>query len=195
MSRLTNLADRLLRWLLPRVAGKRKPDLTIGPLADPYLCRWYVLPRNRLFNVYLHQFWRSDDDRALHDHPWWSLSWCLRGTMVEHTIAPGGIHRRQRVRAGDVRLRTARAAHRLEVEHGAAPVYTLFITGPRLRAWGFHCPAAGWVPWQRFVAGTDDASRGLIGPGCGDEPVPDDPSNDWRKFSRKLTPWKERDHA
>ena len=26
--------------------------------------------RNKIFNIYLHQIIRSDDDRALHDHPY-----------------------------------------------------------------------------------------------------------------------------
>ena len=46
-----------------------------------------------MFNLYLHEFSRSDDDRALHDHPWlFNLSVLLSGTYVEHTIDAGGIH-------------------------------------------------------------------------------------------------------
>lgn len=35
---------------------------------------------------------RSDDDRALHDHPWVNMSILLEGTYTEHTIAQGGVH-------------------------------------------------------------------------------------------------------
>src|SRR3546814_8204117 len=42
----------------------RKPDITIGGEDNPYLRRWYIIPRNRWFNVYLHEFLRDDDDRA-----------------------------------------------------------------------------------------------------------------------------------
>ena len=45
----------------------RAPDFVIG--AD-YLRRWWVIPRNDSQNVYLHDIRKSDDDRALHDHPW-----------------------------------------------------------------------------------------------------------------------------
>lgn len=39
-----------------------------------------------------------------------------------------------------------------------------FLTGFRTRAWGFHCPEAGWVPWERF---TDPATAGAtVGRGC-----------------------------
>jgi hypothetical protein len=56
--------------------------------------RWWVIPRNKFFNIYLHHFLHSDDDRALHDHPWWNVSILLRsGSYVEHTIAAGGVGR------------------------------------------------------------------------------------------------------
>lgn len=66
---------------------RRAPDVVIGEVHRPYLLRWWVIPRNPVFNVYLHRFMRSDDDRALHDHPWSNLSILLRGSYGEHTIA------------------------------------------------------------------------------------------------------------
>jgi hypothetical protein len=74
----------------------RKPDLVIGGDANPYLRRWYVIPRNPVFNIYLHEIVRSDEDRALHCHPWINLSILLEGSYVEHTIRAGGIHRPRR---------------------------------------------------------------------------------------------------
>jgi hypothetical protein len=130
------LAEKLLWALVSRL--NRPPDVRIGPADDTYLQRWHVIPRNRFFNVYLHRFLRSDDDRALHDHPWINLSILLRGTYTEHTIAAGGVHQRAVRKAGDFKLRGARTAHRVELTHGTC--WTLFITGPRLRSWGFHCP-------------------------------------------------------
>ena len=41
--------------------------------------------------------------------------------------------------------------------------WTLFITGPVVRDWGFHCPDAGWVFWKNFV---DARDAGSIGRGC-----------------------------
>lgn len=67
-------------FVFPTVFG-RKPDFVIGDLSNPYLLRWWVIPRNRFFNVYLHKFLRDDDDRALHDHPWWSMSIILSSTL------------------------------------------------------------------------------------------------------------------
>lgn len=138
------LRIRLARWVDRRLVARhavRPPNLVVGDYQDPYLWRWWVIPRNRWFNVYLHLFWRSDDDRALHDHPWWNLSFLLRGEYAEHTIRPGGIHRRVLRREGDLKFRSPWAAHRVELTDG--PCWTLFITGPVLREWGFHCEG-GW---------------------------------------------------
>lgn len=160
----------LTRAALRMVLGKlaTKPDFIIGGAHDAYVCRWFLIPRNRWFNIYLHDIHRSDDGRALHDHPWVNLSWVLNGGYWEHTIAPGGINRRVWRGAGALKLRMPSDAHRLEVEPGV-PATTLFITGPRVRQWGFHCPRNGWVHWRDFTAG----ERGeLIGRGCGEGELP-----------------------
>lgn len=149
---------------LVRVAARRPPDVVIGGADDPYLRRWWVIPRNRVFNIYLHHFLRSDDDRALHDHPWLNISVLLRGAYTEHTIARGGIHIRTLRQAGDVKLRRATAAHRIELHAG--PCWTLFITGPNVRSWGFHCPK-GWVHWRDFTNPADGGKT--IGRGCGED--------------------------
>lgn len=135
----------------------REPDFVIGDPADPYLRRWWVVPRNRWFNIYLHEIIKSDDDRALHDHPWWNLSLILRGSYIE--ITPRGRFVRMPWRPV---FRRPEALHRLDVRIG--PVWTLFVTGPRVREWGFACPQ-GWVHWQAFTAPT---ARGQVGRGCGE---------------------------
>ena len=153
------ITDRLFDRLLTRVAEAHEPDVVIG--AD-YLRRWWVIPRNRLFNVYLHNIRRSDDDRALHDHPWINCSILLDGSYVEHTIEAGGVNRRVVRTAGDVVFRLPGAAHRLEIADG--PCWTLFLTGPTWRSWGFHCPN-GWRHWRDF---TNPADPSKIGRGCGE---------------------------
>lgn len=147
---------------LSRIASKRQPDFVIGGADDPYLERWWVIPRNRWFNIYLHHFLRSDDDRALHDHPWINVSFLLSGTYTEHTIAAGGVNHSGTYSTSALRFRRAKTAHRIELTHG--PCWTLFVTGPVVRQWGFHC-RLGWVPWPQFVDGRD---RGAIGSGCGE---------------------------
>lgn len=144
----------MLDWANGVIAA-RAPDFDIGP---GYLQRWWLIPRNEWCNVYLHRFLRSDDDRALHDHPWASTSFIVSGRYREHT--PDGVFERQ---AGDVISRGATALHRVELHPGEQAI-TLFITGPKVRDWGFQCPQ-GWVPWQIF---TDPTDSSRVGRGCGE---------------------------
>jgi len=135
------------------IMASRPADFVIG---DSYLLRWWVIPRNDRCNVYLHEFRRSDDDRALHDHPWQSTSCLLFGRYFEHT--PEGVFER---RAGDVSSRAAEALHRVELAPGETAI-SLFITGPKVREWGFACPQ-GWRHWREFV---DERDSGAVGRGC-----------------------------
>ena len=153
------VVDRLFQRL-GRIATSRKPDVLIGKAGDIYMERWWIIPRNRVFNIYLHHFLRSDDDRALHDHPWINASILLQGRYAEYTIAAGGVHHRAVLSAGAVKLRGPRAAHRIELTDG--PCWSLFVTGPNVRSWGFHCPN-GWRHWRDFV---DPTNSGRIGKGC-----------------------------
>jgi hypothetical protein len=147
----------------------RKPDFIIGSVGDTYVERWWVIPRNRLFNIYLHHFIRSDDDRAFHDHPWVNCSVLLRGSYVEvtppdpATRAPGDLIPDRAIRRPfRPVLRGARAAHRVELIDGR-PVWTLFLTGPTRRSWGFLCPN-GWRHWQEFITVRDGGNS--LGKGC-----------------------------
>ncbi|HET6807233.1 MAG TPA: hypothetical protein VFH59_17490 [Frateuria sp.] len=187
---MSRIAEAIIRCVT-----RRPPDFLVGGQDNPYLKRWWVIPRNPLFNIYLHQFLRDDDDRALHDHPWPWCSIVLRGEYTEVTHpacevdsrdgfvnVTSSVHRdalltasyehdrgdvlliaRRTFGAGSIRFHLPWFAHRLELTTDC-PCWTLFITGPRLREWGFHCPR-GWVPWQRFTAADD---KGAIGPGCGE---------------------------
>lgn len=62
---------------------KRPPDEIISGDA-PYLLRWYIY-RGKRFKIYLHKFVGDDIDRAVHDHPWPSVSIILKGSYIEHT--------------------------------------------------------------------------------------------------------------
>lgn len=134
-------------------------------------------------NLYLHCFQRDDDDRALHDHPSWGVSYILRGGYIEHTIAEGGIHHRAHHHHGSLRFMGTRHAHRIELyrllfkPRGLGPstffmqsaeleklhCWTLFMFGPTVREWGFHCPDRGWVHWRTFTAA---GKPGEVGKGC-----------------------------
>lgn len=171
-------------WLRRILSGQ--PHQVIGDADNPYLLRWYVIPRNPLFNVYLHKFLRDDDDRALHDHPWWFISLILRGGYVEvketddgnltmqTRTAPFARNSTRSWRRRGIAYRPAKHRHRVALEHGRddagrvsstaprVPCWTLIITGPRTREWGFWCPQSSkfldrrlgkrFVPWRDFGA-------------------------------------------
>jgi hypothetical protein len=152
------LSDLVLPIPLAVLRPARDPDFVIGDPARPYMLRWWLLPRNETFNVYYHRVLRDDDDRALHDHPWPSFSIMVSGRLRE--ITPEGP---RVIRSGDCVYRGPDFAHRLELIDGE-PAETLFITGPKVREWGFHCPK-GWVVWSDFV---DAGNPGGVGRGCGE---------------------------
>lgn len=139
-----------------QLIASREPDFIIGA---NYLRRWWVIPRNHMQNVYLHEINLSDDARAMHDHPWDNISVILKGSYIEHTPEESYIRN-----PGDSIHRSAFNIHRLEVAEGAQ-VISLFITGPVLRDWGFHCPK-GFVPWQDFVG--IEGNQSTITGGCGE---------------------------
>lgn len=163
----TSIKPRVRDWFPRLLSGH--PHQVIGGPEDPYLLRWYIIPRNPVLNVYLHKFLRSDDDRALHDHPWWFLSLMLRGRYDEVTE-----RKIQRRHAGSIAFRPAEWRHRVQLcnyddlrmsPNGRAtelPCWTLIVTGRRVRTWGFWCkyrrdehPTAPpdverFIPWQEF---------------------------------------------
>ena len=102
------LADFLKGLLLKHVAEKRDPDFLIHPERD-YMRRWWVIPKNRFFNIYLHRVNANDYDRALHDHPWFCSSFILSGAYEE--ITPKGAKVRSK---GNFVIRRGTALHRLE---------------------------------------------------------------------------------
>ncbi|MEX1665571.1 hypothetical protein [Zhongshania arctica] len=138
---------RLPAFLLRRLQAKaeqithRIPSKIIG---TDYLTRWYVMPRNRLFNVYLHHVTGDDPDINLHDHPWvFNSSIVLRGRILEEM--PG----RDRVlETGSFTTRLGRAPHRLLLN--TPDSLTLFITGPKIRKWGFYTPS-GWINSKAYL--------------------------------------------
>lgn len=124
-----------------KLFGLFKPSKIIGV---NYLMRWHIIPRNRFLNVYLHRFTGSDDSRAMHDHPWWSVSFLLKGGVMELQKNKRPRHPRWMVPV----IRRPDDAHRLV--HMGPPCWTLFITGPVVRDWGFHCPR-GWQHWRTMT--------------------------------------------
>lgn len=131
------------------------PHFHIG---DGYMDRWYILPRNKEQNVYLHRTMQNDGD-VMHDHPWDNTSLLIWGSYIEETPTDNFLRS-----PGDVIHRKAEDAHRL-ILVGDYTI-SLFFTGPKRREWGFLCPN-GWVDWKTFT-GNNHSGRSEKGAGCGE---------------------------
>lgn len=143
------------RWLTILLSGAPHQIITDAH-GRLYLRRWYLLPHNRLVNLYLHQFLASDDPHDFHDHPWGFVSIMLSGSYVETTPAGSWLRRR-----GSMALRNASDRHRialLQADDGSEkPCRTIVVTGNHCRQWGFWRAAPGcepgeghFVPWREY---------------------------------------------
>lgn len=147
----------LLSWALQHCQGviqdQSEPDETIkrGMLGAPYMQRWHLLRKNEqsgLENIYLHRFVNSDPE-DLHDHPWANASIVLSGRYVEQSWTPSG-RRTDTRNAGDIIIRNSEDRHAItSVEPGTI---TLFITGPKVREWGFwlNDQFVHWLDYRAF---------------------------------------------
>ena len=117
-----------------------EPDQTIG---QNYLERWRIIPRNNWFNIYLHKYTGSDNGDAPHDHMYFSVSYLLKGELLEHCL-----NKKRIIPRFFPVFRSAKGLHWLELIKG--PAWTLFITGPRYRDWGFYVEGEGWVHWKEY---------------------------------------------
>jgi hypothetical protein len=162
----------------------RAPDLIIGNPESPVYYRWQLF-KIRGFQLCLHKWLRSDEDRALHDHSGDSISFILnggylerrreRGTWLTSEVAEHEVTRW--CRPWWPVFRKAETPHRViltRIECGGRdvtrPVWSLWFRWPPRREWGFHCPK-GWRHWKDFCASRDDyykTKASVVGKGCDD---------------------------
>lgn len=100
----------------------------LGRKECPYMERWVL--NLYLFSIRVHHWISSDDNRAFHDHPWWFITFVLRGGYTD--INPDG---RERMSPGKIAFRPALHKHTVEVDKGGC--WTIMITGRQVRKWGF----------------------------------------------------------
>lgn len=151
----TALVDRVI------ARAQRTPYEHLGGYMERF---WLVEPSRWTFGcgVRVHHILRSDNDRDMHTHPWWSVSLPLRGVFWEVMPAKAGdadahhggyVHldepfRLRQRKPGDLVFRRRTARHKLMLFRG--PVWTLFITGPdKGKGWGYFVPGIGLVD-RRF---------------------------------------------
>jgi hypothetical protein len=138
----SSLAFEDRQTFLNFVGELRDPDLVIAPDGNPYLYRWHITPAKSKANLYLHIQTADDPERPLHDHPWDNTSVILAGGYEEHIYEgvgrPNPLNTRTFIRApGEMIHRKAAWSHRLLMLEDTPYAMTVFVTGPKLRDWGF----------------------------------------------------------
>lgn len=112
-----------------------------------YMRRWVV--QTPIGTLRLHHISAIDDDEDLHDHPWWFASMILAGSY-RHVVRRANERASREItrRPGSVSVLSATDAHRI-VEVSDGGVWTLVLSGPRVRRWGY-TTATGWVAWRDY---------------------------------------------
>ena len=121
--------------MCPRVLTVRWAE-KLGLPECPYVIRWrFEFPFG---SIRVHHWLKPDDDRAFHDHPWWFLTFVVKGGYTDSQ--PGN---EDYLRAPAVRFRPA--LHRHTVYPASGGCWTILVTGRPLRTWGF------WPTRDKFV--------------------------------------------
>lgn len=112
---------------------------------EKYLGRWIVY----LFGctIRLHRFYKGDDMRAPHDHPWdfWTFPLC-RG--YEEIAVRGGVLMHEWVPGWQLHYRPSSYQH--IVLDPPKPFWTIVVTGRKSRGWGFWPGSETFVPWKEW---------------------------------------------
>lgn len=97
--------------------------------SGPYVHRWIV--ETPWGSLRLHHWVGNDDQRALHDHPWAFYTLVLKGGYLDKTE---GL-RIEEMKPGRLRYRPARHTHTVLLT--TKDCWTLVLTGPKVRNFGF----------------------------------------------------------
>jgi hypothetical protein len=93
-----------------------------------YVRRWYI--ETRWGSIRLHHWLHSDDNRAFHDHPFNFITFVLWGGYTDK-----GPDKDEIMNAPKISYRPANHMHTVQVNPGGC--WTLLLTGPQIRKWGF----------------------------------------------------------
>ncbi len=163
--------ERVLMALLPYFEITK----TVNGEKVVYLRRFFLWRNHHGHSIYLHHILRSDDDPDPHDHPFDFTSIILRGGyfdqewgFVPPSVDGGPGNRYQKegtpVFPGEIVRRPASHIHRVILfskDYGwdangsfvsgpPTPAWTLVITGPHFRHWGF-IKEDRWVYWREYL--------------------------------------------
>jgi hypothetical protein len=168
---------RVLQGRGRRLFMKRE---TIGDAYCPIMRRLIILRTRAGSSLRIHEFLPNADDRDVHDHPWWFLTFVVTGYYDDmkqcvdceglgqeehssHTLDGGVVDFALTCETCDGtgvvlnermdrgKLRYRPASHAHRTRVGPRGCTTLVVTGPVTRSWGFWLGHT-WSPWRKYVA-------------------------------------------
>ena len=124
---------------------------TVYIRGEKYLLRYiaYLGP----IGLRLHKFYRGDDDRASHTHPWPFITFPF-SDYVQRVFQEGA-----EIKAWNVVRRFRFHYRSADFEHivigplknmNVGSFWTFVITGPIVQTWGFYPKPGKFVPWQEY---------------------------------------------
>lgn len=127
-----------------------------------YLERWGL--ETPWASLRLHHWLHGDDERARHDHAWNFLTLVLRGGYWDIVGLPGFPEQATWLRTGTLTFRPAAHAHTVRLPRGST-AWTLVLTGPIVRRWGFHDGRRWWRSRKWFGRfGMHPCDQGPVAP-------------------------------
>lgn len=115
---------------------------------ERYLDRWILYVNG--YTLRLHRFWRGDDDRASHTHPWaWFVTFPICHWYWEHVYHQGKRIGTRTVRGWRFHYRGGDFEHYVASGCGCDKYptwWTIVITGPKRSGWGFWPSPGKFVP-------------------------------------------------
>lgn len=154
MSQTDTNSDKTAGYTLFRKLEWRGFGYRHDLISGDYMHRWVV--KTPWFLNRLHRIMRGDRDRHFHDHPFDFVSLIVRGGYIEYTP-----DKEPRIfRPGSINIKRAEELHYLKMLDGET--WTILLTGPYRRDWGF-ATEEGWVKADQYDAwlAEKDAKAGL----------------------------------
>lgn len=137
----------MIRLTDQAVARRLGPPEIVGNEECPVMYRW-TLARPFGCKIMLHHFLPNGDDPEPHDHPFDFVTLVLAGAYVDERTDPGGGLHFEMMERGKVRFRRAEHMHRTLVRSDGC--WTIIVTGPKRREWGFAWRGV-WMPMQKYL--------------------------------------------
>lgn len=124
----------------------------IGAPECALLHRWTLLDTTR-GRLWVHHFMPDTEDRDPHDHPRSFVTFVVAGGYTDISYLPtwsasGFVERISRCRRGSIHFRHAEHMHRTKT--GPDGAWTIVLTGPDVREWGF-LKHGIWWPMRRYI--------------------------------------------